>query len=404
MLVVAFAAALASMVLVPPDEGYLGYLDGKTLGCLFCVLAVANAMRRIGVFDRVATLATLRFENPRTLVMVMLFVTAGISMLFTNDVALVIMLPFSATALVAAGHVRLVPATFALQALAANLCGMVLPFGNPQNLYLYSYFHIGIGDFLLAMVLPFAFSLVGIVCAAWLLTRKEARVSRASNAEVRSSCASHERTANGFAPSDGLGVESANRKGKAAPRIPVDRRRLRAYMVLFAVALLAVLRAIPVVAAVAIIACAIMVSDKRALAEVDYALLGTFVCFFVFAGNMARIPALVEVFVPLMDRWGMVASACLSQVISNVPAAIVLSHFTEAWQPLLIGVNVGGAGTFVGSLASLIAIRYYSLSRKVFPDLRGPDAPTTGSFLRLFAGLNALFFIVLLIACQVVAG
>lgn len=386
MLGTAAFVALVSMFLVPPDGAYLGYFDWKTIGCLFCVLAVASALRNAGVFDWAARTAIARFGSPRKLTMTLVLVTAAFSMAFTNDVALVIMLPLSVAALVESGQPRLVPAVFALQALAANLCGMVTPFGNPQNIYLYSYFHVELGEFLMTMALPFVLSVAGIVLATWFMTRR------------------------GTAEDDVVSMQSqqdASDEDVMAPATSaalLDRRRLVVYVPLFVIALLAVFRVVPFGIAVIIVIVALLILDCDALLKVDYPLLATFLCFFVFAGNMARIPVLEEVLQPLMGQWGLLTSALTSQVISNVPAAVLLSHFADAWQPLLIGVNIGGAGTFVGSLASLIAIRHFAIARTMVPRLREPDAPDTASFLRLFGIVNGAFFIVLLSICQLVLG
>ncbi len=389
MLAAAAVVAAASMLVVPPDGDYLGYFDWKTIGCLFCVLAVASAFRRVGAFDRIARMAIARNGQPRTLALVIVLVTAAFSMLFTNDVALVIMLPLVAAVLVELGQVRLVPAVFALQTLAANLCGMVTPFGNPQNLYLYSYYHLGLGEFLNAMALPFLVSLAAIVAVTWAITGKAGKTGKAGAESAGSDRAEAEEAV----------AEPARRRALA---MPLDKRRLIVYGFLFVITLLAVFRVIAFLAAVIMVAVILAAVDRKALAEVDYALLVTFLCFFVFAGNMARIPALGDALGSLMSEWGLLVSALTSQMISNVPAAVVLSHFTEAWQPLLVGVNIGGAGTFVGSLASLIAIRYFALSRKVFPRLRTSEAPTMGRFLLLFGAMNIAFFVVLLAVCQVV--
>lgn len=378
MLGTAAFVALVSMLLVPPDGAYLGYFDWKTIGCLFCVLAVASALRNAGVFDWAARAAIARFGSPRKMAMTLVLVTAAFSMAFTNDVALVIMLPLSVAALVESGQPRLVPAVFALQVLAANLCGMVTPFGNPQNIYLYSYFHVELGEFLMTMAMPFFLSVAGIIFATWFMTRRS--VEPVDDGE-------HD-------------VPSEDVLAPAASAAMLDRRRFVVYVPLFVIALLAVFRVIPFGIAVIIVVVALLVLDRDALLKVDYPLLVTFLCFFIFAGNMARIPVLEEALQPLMGQWGLLTSALTSQVISNVPAAVLLSHFTDAWQPLLIGVNIGGAGTFVGSLASLIAIRHFAIARTMVPRLREPDAPDTASFLRLFGIVNGVFFVVLLIICQ----
>ena len=383
MLEVAAVAALVSMLFVPPDGDYLGYFDWETLGCLFCVLAVARALRRIGAFERAAKAVIDHITRIRALVFAIVGVTAVFSMAFTNDVALIIMLPLATTVLVRLGKLRLVPGVFAMQALAANLCGMITPFGSPQNLYLYSRYQLGLGEFLWTMGLPFLLSVAGIVIATLVITRDR---GEGDDEAERSPGQEMEASEGGEAPS--------------GSSLGFDSRRATLYGLLFIVTLLAVFRILPFWVAVVVVALVIAASDARALREMDYALLGTFVCFFVFAGNMSRIPALGDALGPLMDQWGLLVSALTSQVISNVPAAVILSHFTEAWQPLLVGVNVGGAGTFVGSLASLIVIRYFMQAKRTYPPMQAPDAPRMREFLVRFGIINMAFFIGLLVVCQ----
>ena len=369
MLVVAAVAAAASALAVPPDEAYLGYFDWKTLGCLFCVLAVASALRLMGAFDRAARAVITRFRRPGPLALALVLTTAVLSCVATNDMALIMMLPLSAATLMGANLPRLVAPVFVLQSLAANLCGMIVPFGNPQNLYLYSYYGLGLGDFLAAMALPFALSTAGIVACTWWLCGQS----------------------NG-------GSDRDDTRSLAVP-MPLSRRRLAIYGALVALTLLAVFRIVPVAAAVAVVAAALAALDRRALAAVDWGLLATFACFFVFAGNLARVPEVSAWLSPLMADHGLLVSAGLSQIISNVPAAVLLSHFTSAWQPLLVGVNIGGAGTLVGSLASLITLQHFTSVRKIFPRAAALPELSTGRFLVLFSVLNFAFLALLLIAC-----
>ena len=368
VLVVAAMAAAASALAVPPDEAYLGYFDWKTLGCLFCVLAVASALRLMGAFDRAARAVIARFRSPRPLALALVLTTAGLSCMATNDMALIMMLPLSAATLMGANLPRLVAPVFVLQSLAANLCGMIVPFGNPQNLYLYSYYGLGLGDFLATMALPFALSTISIVACTWWLC---GRTDSSSPSDTRN----------------------------LAMPMPLGRRRLAAYGLLFALTLLAVFRIVPVAAAVATVAAALAALDRRALAAVDWGLLATFACFFVFAGNLARVPEVSAWLSPLMADHGLLVSAGLSQIISNVPAAVLLSHFTGTWQPLLAGVNIGGAGTLVGSLASLITLQHFTSVRKIFPRATALPELSTGRFLALFSVLNFGFLAILLIAC-----
>lgn len=368
VLVVAAMAAAASALAVPPDEAYLGYFDWKTLGCLFCVLAVASALRLMGAFDRAARAVIARFRSPRPLALALVLTTAGLSCVATNDMALIMMLPLSAATLMGANLPRLVAPVFVLQSLAANLCGMIVPFGNPQNLYLYSYYGLGLGDFLATMALPFALSTISIVACTWWLC---GRTDSSSPSDTRN----------------------------LAMPMPLGRRRLAAYGLLFALTLLAVFRIVSIAAAVATVAAALAALDRRALAAVDWGLLATFACFFVFAGNMACVPEVSAWLSPLMADHGLWVSAGLSQIISNVPAAVLLSHFTGAWQPLLVGVNIGGAGTLVGSLASLITLQHFTSVRKIFPRATALPELSTGRFLALFSVLNFGFLAILLIAC-----
>lgn len=368
MLVVAAVAAAASALAVPPDEAYLGYFDWKTLGCLFCVLAVASALRLMGAFDRAARAIIARFRRPGPLALALVLTTAALSCVATNDMTLIMMLPLSAATLMGANLPRLVAPVFVLQSLAANLCGMIVPFGNPQNLYLYSYYGLDLGDFLATMALPFALSTAGIVACTWWLC---GRTNSSSTSDTRN----------------------------LAMPMPLGRRRLAAYGLLFALTLLAVFRIVPVAAAVAVVAAALAALDRRALAAVDWGLLATFACFFVFAGNLARVPEVSAWLSPLMADHGLLVSAGLSQIISNVPAAVLLSHFTGAWQPLLVGVNIGGAGTLVGSLASLITLQHFTSVRKIFPRATALPELSTGRFLALFSVLNFGFLAILLIAC-----
>lgn len=401
VLAVSAVAAAASMVAVPPDSAYWGYFDGKTLGCLFCVLAVASALRLMGAFDRAARAVIARFGSPRSLALALVLTTAALSCVATNDMALIMMLPLSAATLVGAGRARLIPAVFVLQSLAANLCGMIVPFGNPQNLYLYSYYGLHLGDFLRITALPFTVSVVGVVAATWWLAGRPGRKKASASARATQGIVTANASVSS-APAARAAIGAAAEPATApVPRrpMPLSRRRLGAYGVLLALTLLAVFRVLPIAVAVAAVAATLAALDRRALAAVDWSLLATFACFFVFAGNLARIPELAAWLGPLMDDHGLVISAGASQVISNVPAAVLLSHFTDAWQLLLVGVNIGGAGTLVGSLASLITLQHFTSVRKVFPQTRDVPELSTGRFLGLFTLLNVAFLVILLVAC-----
>lgn len=384
MFTAALVLAVASMFAVPPDAAYLDYFDWKTIGCLFCILAVASAFRRTGAFDDIARRAIERTGSIRRLVISVIAVTAVLSMAFTNDVALIIMLPLALALVMRLRRTDMIPMLFSLQTLAANLCGMITPFGNPQNIYLCSFYGIGLGDFLSTMLLPFLLSTVAILVIAFIAARDRRGNDVADSPKTLETGSS-------------TPTEAA---GSAGPEPRLNKGRLGVYGALFLIALLAVFSVIPFWISVIIIALALAVLDPVSLARVDYGLLATFLCFFIFAGNIARIPGLEALLAPLMDQWGLLVSSLTSQVISNVPAAVVLSHFTQDWPPLLIGVNIGGAGTFVGSLASLITIRFFLLAHREFLPTEEARTLTTKRFLGVFALMNAAFLVVLLVIFQ----
>lgn len=365
---IAATAALVTMLFVPPDAAYLGYFDLNTLACLFALLAVIRALRNAGFFETVAHAVVRRFKTLRGLGCALVGVTLACSMFATNDMALLMLLPLSTVTLASTGNERALPFTFVMQAIAANLGGMILPFGNPQNIFLNSRFGIAFPDFLATMALPFAVSviLIALCCLA------------------------------GFkaTPLSSSGVPDAD----ASERAPLPRAKTALYLVLFALSLGMVFRVVPFVAGVVIVAAALLFADRRALAHVDWGLLATFALFFVFSGNMARIPEVQGFFSMLLGQSTLVTSALASQVISNVPAAILLAPFVDGYQSLLIGVNIGGAGTLIASLASLIAFNHF---RAIKRGMKRPgiQALSTKRYLALFSALNFAFLAVLLAVC-----
>ena len=350
MPVIAVLAAAVTAAFVPPDADYWGYYDLRTLSCLLCVLAVVGALRRVGLFSLLAQKLVQAFHTTRSVVTALVCITLVGSMLLTNDTALLTFLPLSWFVLERTGQTKWTALTFILQNCAANLGGMLTPFGNPQNLYLFNFYSIATGEFLRVMLPPFLLSTGLILLCCLLLPRQRLSVPRQ----------------------------------EAAP----DRRRTAAYGALFCVAVAMVLRGIPYWLGLMVIAAALAVLDRRALLEVDWGLLLTFLAFFTFSGNMARIEPVRQLFCRLLSHGAMPVAALTSQVISNVPAAILLSRFTDDYRGLLVGVNIGGAGTLVASLASLITFREYAKHA----------GGRTGRFLALFSVISFGFLVILLAA------
>ncbi len=348
VLSIAFFAALVTGFVVPVDEKYIEYFDFRTLTCLFCVLAVVCALKNINYFYILAERIVKFFKNARTAVLALVYITFMGSMLIANDMALLTFLPLGYFVLSSTGKQKYMAVTFILQNIAANLGGMLTPFGNPQNLYLYSRFGIPSMEFVKIMTPPFILSIVMITACCIIFIRPEP-------------------------------LSISDRP------IRLDSTKTVLYLILFALSILIVFRSVPYWIGLVTIPAAIFFLDRKALLDVDYGLLLTFVFFFVFAGNMARIDVVRDLISALLDRNTLLFSVLSCQVISNVPTSILLSQFTEDYASLLVGVNIGGAGTLIASLASLITFREY---KKHNPD-------KVGYYIGIFSLFNFAFLIVL---------
>lgn len=340
--------AIVSLFIIPPDKEYASYIDYRTIVLLFCLMAVVQALVRSSLFDFVGVWVRRSVKTQKMLALFLILLVFLVSMGVTNDVALISFVPFSLM-LFATSPRRDTAFLVALETIAANLGAMATPFGNPQNLYLYSHFGIS-GATFFPLVLPtVVFSLLLLLLFGSL---------------------------HSFQPAT---------REEHREEIKVDRR-IWAYGLLFFFCLAAVLRIIPLSWVFCMVLLVILVLDKRILLTVDYHLLLTFVAFFIFVGNCRRIPAL-SVFLSTHIAgneyfWGITAS----QVISNVPAAILLSGFATDIPSLLLGVDVGGLGTLVASLASLISFKAYTKARK----------GEGGYYLLVFTLFNLLFLALLI--------
>lgn len=323
VMVIAFLAALVTSFVVPPDGEYISYFDYKTLVCLFCVLAVVCALKNINFFYILAQRIVQTFKTAKMAVLALVYITFIGSMLIANDMALLTFLPLGYFVLHTTDKEKYMAFTFIMQNIAANLGGMLTPFGNPQNLYLYSFFDISNIEFVKIMSIPFALSVALITVCCLVFVKSES-------------------------------LDLKNEKAH------LDPKRASVYFVLFTFSILIVFRGIPYWLGLVVIPVVLFFMDKKALKMVDYPLLLTFVFFFVFAGNMARIEAVREAFSFLLGKSTLLFSIFSCQVISNVPSAILLSQFTSNYHDLLIGVNIGGVGTLIASLASLITFREYT--------------------------------------------
>ena len=352
MFVAMFAAAV-TCIFVPFDKEYLDYFDTRTLACLFITLAVVCALRNIKFFTILARKLVLMTGNLRTLFMMLISITFIGSMLIANDMALITFLPLGYFALSVTKQEKHMAYLFILQNISANLGGMLTPFGNPQNLYLYSFYNIPTLEFCKIMLMPFLLAIMLLFLCCFLVKNKKLTI-----------------------------------KEKFPEKLSVKRTVV--YLVLFAVSLLVVFRVVPVLVGLVLILASLLILDRDALKMVDYPLLFTFFFFFIFAGNLARIEEVREFFGILLSFDTLLVSVLSCQFISNVPTAILLSQFTTDYQPLLIGVNIGGTGTLISSLASLIT---FSEFKTLYPD-------KTKKYLVKFTVLNVVFLAIMTVCSK----
>ena len=313
----ALVAAAVTCFFVPFDKEYIGYFDFATLGCLFCTLLVVCAFRNIKIFEFLAGSIVKHIGNIRYAILALVMITYAASMVLANDMALVTFLPLGYFVLKSCNQF-----TFVMQNVAANLGGMLTPFGNPQNLYLYSYYNIPTGEFFEIMAVPFAVAFVLILTTCFFVKKEKLTIA------------------------------------VPAPERP-SLWRTTAYGILFVVSVCTVFRLFPYYWGVIAVFVSVLILDPKAVLKVDYLLLLTFCAFFVFSGNMARIPVIQSLLSAVVGKSPLLVGTLSCQIISNVPSSVLLSHFTTDYRNLLVAVNIGGLGTPIASLASLITLNSY---------------------------------------------
>lgn len=376
---IAFLLAVISMCFVVPSKNYISYIDFRVLALLFCLMAVVRGFSSIGVFTRLGTMLLTHVHSLRMLSALFIFLCFFFSMLITNDVALITFVPFTILVLSMAEQKKFLIPVIVLETIAANLGSMLTPLGNPQNLYLYTISGLSIGAFVRIM-LPYSF-VSAILLLIFILFLPKDTVSTATAANTANST-------NTVTASTTSNVICEAVKARKNSRI-----LFAFYLILFLLCLLTVLHILPYQILFFLVLTGFLLLDYRVLKDVDYFLLLTFLCFFIFIGNMKQISLVHELISKLLVHHEVLMGIGASQIISNVPAAILLSGFTDDYSALLIGVNLGGLGTLIASLASLISFKFYTNSN-------GSD---TRRFLGIFTLYNVIFlgglFVLSLILC-----
>lgn len=366
VLFIAAVLAIISSVVVGVDKKYAEYIDFRTLGILFCLMVVVAGFRSIGIFDKLAAVLLKRANNIRSLFLVLVLLCFFGSMLITNDVALITFVPLTIIILkkqtVEMQNKWLIP-LISLETIGANLGSMLTPIGNPQNLYLYTKANDSLISFIGTM-LPYSMaSCIAIIVWIIVITRK--------NEEVHIENQENDKEGN---KNNGL--------------IGVGNTRLFIiYLVLFVISLLVVLRVINYIAVLLITVISTIIFDRKILKKVDYSLLLTFTAFFIFVGNIERIEVFNSFFERVVVGREVGTGIILSQIISNVPATLLLSGFTTNYKALLIGVNIGGLGTLIASMASLISYKF----------LAKEEEKLKGKYFAYFTLANVIFLSALVV-------
>lgn len=341
--------AIISAFFVHPSIAYIGYIDFRVLSLLFSLMLVVAGFQSIGLFRYLGSMLLAKVHTTRQLLLVLSLICFFSSMFITNDVALLTFVPFGIMILTMAKQQKLLISTIVLQTIGANLGSMFTPVGNPQNLYLASAFSLSTGTFLVRMLPLTVLSLVLLIAAACML------------------------------PSAPVDISS-----QPAGERP-DPKKLAVYLMLFVICLGCVSHLIPYPVILILVLVTLFFTNRALFHKADYFLLLTFIFFFLFIGNVQNIPAVSGLLHKLIHGRELGAGILLSQCISNVPAAILLSGFTDQAVSLLYGVNIGGLGTLIASLASLISYRFYV----------GTENARTGRYMRVFTLYNVVFLVIL---------
>lgn len=389
VLSIAVVLAVISVFFVTPDREYISYIDFRTLAILFCLMSIVAGLRNIGVFDKLAERLLAKVHGIGGVTVILICLCFFMSMFITNDVSLITFVPFTIILMKKRNpdvDGKWMLKVIVMQTIAANLGSMLTPLGNPQNLYLYGKAGIGIAEFLKIMlpytVCAFALLMAWIGLASMVRKRK---LSHEEKTEIKQNKGldSAEDKASTKRQKDPLGASGSKWGKKDAEWI----EKFTAYIILFAISLLAVSHILPYGVPFALVFLYLLLRDRKILTQVDYSLLCIFIALFIFIGNLGRIPAFSQLLSDILTGREVVTSIIASQVMSNVPAAILLSGFTDHIRELVIGTNLGGLGTLIASMASLISFKYVAREDRSF----------RGRYFLEFTVANVIFLFIMMI-------
>ena len=379
VMTVAWILAIVSALLVRPDAKYIDYIDFRSLGILWGLMIIIQGFKKNNLFDMLANKLISKFSKAWQLMAILVFICFLLSMFITNDVALITFVPIAIMILRRANLENVMIPIIVLQTIAANLGSMLTPIGNPQNLYMYGLTGLSLIDFCKIMLPYSVMSFILLVVAIFFVNKRHYSLYKLEkfvdkNPDLEKSV---DKNSN---------LEETAKKEEIKTGSALKIREVLAFSLLFIIALLTVGRVIPYYIFVGIVLVAALVLDRKLIAKADYILLLTFIGFFIFTGNMGRIPFIKDFLENVMANSEFIISLITSQFISNVPATLMLSGFTANYKELIIGVNVGGLGTLIASMASLISYKAYTKEYK----------ENTGKYMKTFTVYNLLFLVVLI--------
>ena len=357
VLIVSGLLALISVLLFNHPEKYLDYISAPTLSALFCLMISVSGMEKCGLIKCVSAAILNRHHTVKTVSVSLILLPFFLSMFITNDVTLIAVVPISVYLLKKTGRTDLIAPILILQTLAVNSGSMLTPVGNPQNIFIYTEYQADLPDFIIR-VLPLTLISICAILLPCLLSE-----NRKASAEITD-----------------CGIS--------------DKKMFAVFLFIFALNIIAISGWLPYWAALLTTVAATLAADRSLFLKPDYSLLLTFVFLFIFTGNLSDSGFISSYVEKSMDDYAVLTPALLSQVISNVPAAVLLSGFTENWQDLLAGVSIGGFGTPVASMASLITIRIYAREK----------IGSTGKFTLKMTLAGTAVLILLLLADSVICG
>ena len=356
VLVIAVFLTIITCFIVPIDEKYIGYFDMKTLISLFCILSVVAGLKNTNIFELISEKIVKRFTTRRTVILSLIFGTFFFDTIVANDMSLIIFLPLTYLVLHSTNNDKFLGITFIMQTIAANMGGMITPYGNPQNLYLYSHYNIPTLEFV-QILLPQSImvAILLIICSLFIKNEPLIKLKENSNKNI-------------------------------------DKKRLIIYTILFVLVILTIFRVIPYIITFLITLIIMLLFDEKRFKHIDYSLILTFITFFIFSGNISRIEEIKIFFENIANNNLLFAGLTSCQVISNVPTAIFLSKFTMNYTDLLIAVNIGSLGIMTSSLASLITLKEFlkHQPKKIW------------KYLLTFTIVNTIFLIILLFVTKMI--